>query len=270
MIEMPKQPPNKGFIYEEPVLGKDGVFGSEISYAGKTVISPTGQWDTIEYERQFRESFDSFSCTSFGANNQEELYKLLRYGVRINHSDRALAKMSDTQPNGNMPQKVYEARRNKGFLLEEEWGWPDSIQTWAEYMAEIPGKLLTLALGRKAEWKYWHDYVFPTTPTNIRNALKYAPVAVSVALMPVDNSLPQEEWVYYKPAGWRDTHWAVLRGFYSNGDWKLLDTYPPFEKRVRADMTFEMAKVIEIERQVVDQEKYGFFMRLLRKILGYE
>lgn len=255
------QPENRGLLTEPIVFGKDGVFGSATSYAGKHVVRPDGQWDTVEYERQSSGDFDTFSCVSFGLNNQEELYMLNRYGIKKNHSDRALARMSDTQPNGNTPQKVYEARRKKGFLFENEWPWPFDVKEWSVYMMEIPRNLIILAIGYSAEWRFWHDYV-PMNPVSIKEALKYSPVAVSVALMPDENG------VYYKPVGWRDTHFAVLRGYYDNGDWKLLDTYLPYEKRVRSNTIFEVGKVIEIQRQIINEAPWVLFINWMRKTFG--
>lgn len=255
------QPKNRGLLLEPIVEGKDGVFGSAVSFAAKEVVRPDGQWTPVEFERQSRDFYDSFSCVSFGLNNQEEVYKLNRYGLTVNHSDRALAKLSDTQPNGNTPQKVYEARRKKGFLFENEWPWPESVVSWVEYMAELPQKLITLAVGRGAEWRFWHDYVTPN-PANIREALKYSPVAVSNSLM-LDAG-----GVYYKPQGWPDTHWALIIGYYDNGDWKLLDTYFPFEKRVRGDTVFEQAKIVEIDNQVVDGWWFSVFLKRLLALLG--
>jgi hypothetical protein len=187
---------------------------------------------------------------------------LKRYGLTVNHSDRALAKLSDTQSNGNTPQKVYEARRKKGFLFEHEWSWGSGITTWAEYMAEIPKNLITLAVGNAAEWSFWHDYV-PTDTTSLENALRYSPLGVSVALM------PDGDGRYYRPDGWQDTHWAVLKGYYENGDWRLYDTYPPFEKRVRAGYQFGVAKVIQIDRQIINPSAWSRFISLLRSLLGY-
>lgn len=257
------QPQNKGLLYEPIVHGKDGVLGGAVSYAGKTIIMADGQWDiSVEHERQSSDDFDTFSCVSFGLNNQEEHYMLGRYGITINHSDRAMAKLSNTQPNGNTPQKVYEARRKAGFLFETEWPWTADIKTWVDYMKEIPRNLLTLAIGNAAEWSFWHDYVL-TDPASIKEALRYSPVAVGVVLM------PDGDGRYYRPDGWQDTHWALLKGYYENGDWKLFDTYFPFEKRVKAGYVFNTAKVIEIEKQVVVQSWFDKFLAQLRALLGY-
>ena len=256
------QPTNRGLLFEEIVPDKDGVFGSAHSFAGKTIISADGQWDVVvEHERQSSDDFDTFCCVSFGLNNQEEHYMLARYGLTTNHSDRALAKLSDTQPNGNTPQKVYEARRKKGFLFETEWPWGQDVKTWVEYMKEIPRNLLTLAIGNAAQWSFWHDYV-PTDAASLKEALRYSPVAVSVALM------PDGEGRYYRPDGWKDTHWAMLKGYYENGDWKLYDTYAPFEKRVKAGYQFGVAKVIEIEKQIVNESAWSRFLSLLKSLLG--
>lgn len=257
-----KQPPNTGLLFEPIIPDKDGVFGSVVSFAGKTIISADGQWDmVIENERQSSANFDTFSCLSFGLNNQEEHYMLMRYGITTNHSDRAMAKLSDTQPNGNTPQRVYEARRKRGFLFESEWPWGSDIKTWVEYMKEIPSNLITLAVGQAAGWSFWHDYV-PTDNASLKEALRYAPLGVSVALQ-------EEDGRYYRPDGWQDTHWAMLKGYYENGDWKLYDTYPPFEKRIKAGYKFGVAKVIEIERQIVVETAWDRFIKLLRALLGY-
>mgnify|MGYP001577336150 CR=1 FL=1 len=249
---------NRGLLLDPIVEGKDGVFGGSVSFAGKTVVRPDGQWEPVEFERQFRDSFDSYSCVSFGRNNQEEVYLKNRYGLDRNFSDRAMAKMSDTQPNGNTPQKVYEARRKQGYLYENEWPWPDTVVTWAEYMKEIPSNLMNLAKGYSYEWRFWHDYV-PTNPASMKEALKYSPIGVS------NNLWQKEDGTYYKPDGLQDSHWALVIG-YDSDTWKLLDTYPPFIKRVKMSTVFQQAKIIEIDRQVVNYSAWDKFVAFLRKI----
>ena len=255
---------NIGLLHEPVVIGKDGILGSATSYAGKTVVRPDGKWEVhkINESHQANDHVDTFSCVSFGNSNQEEVYKLNRYGIQTDHSDRFLARVSDTQPNGNSPQKVYEARRNNGYLFEMEWPFA-GVTTWLQWMADIPSNLLTLASGRSAEWLYWHDYV-STSHASIREALKFSPVAFSVPAWFKDiNGL------YYRPDGIRDGHWTLCVGMFENGDYDILDTYPDengsYRKRMRADFIPEVAKVIEIDRQVANETLWTKFLVWLHR-----
>jgi len=241
---MNEQPKNTGLLLEPIIEGKDGLLGSSVVYALKGDIKRAdGQWDGLDLveEEQAKGHTDTFSCVSFGGTNHVEDYLLYVYGIVVNYSDRALAVMSETKPNGNTPQKVYETIRHKGLVLEAEWPWGDEVATWDEYMKALPSYIYTKALMWVSEWKFWHDYV-PNNPEAMKQALKESPLAGSVALM------RGEDGIYYRPDGWEDTHWAEFDGYYENGDWKIWDSYAPFKKRVRADFRPGQVKAIRIER----------------------
>ena len=258
-----EQPKNTGLLLEPIIVGKDGLLGSSVTYALKGEIKrPDAQWDDLDIleEEQSRPHFDTFSCVSFGSTNHIEDYLFYVYGIRVNYSDRALAVMSETKPNGNTPQKVYETIRKKGLVLEAEWPWGDWVVTWEEYMKELPSYIWTKALMWVSEWKFWHDYV-PNTPEAMKEALKESPLAGSVALMRGDDG------IYYRPDGWSDTHWVEFDGYYENGDWKIWDSYPPFKKRVRSDFRAGQVKAIRIDRYT--KKDLGIFLQVAAGIIEY-
>src|SRR3990167_2756789 len=75
---------------------------------------PPGEW-------QANDNGDSMSCVSFGALNAIETEENRQTGKQINYSDRWIAKMSGTTPQGNYLWKVLDAIREYGLVNEESY-----------------------------------------------------------------------------------------------------------------------------------------------------
>ena len=73
--------------------------------------------------------------------------------------------------------------------------------------------------------------------------------------------MPDENGVYYRPQGWRDTHYVVdLNGKY------LFDTYPPFIKQYREDLIPEVAYRYALNEEIVDL--ISILIRRIKEILS--
>jgi len=137
------------------------------------VINPTGEWRnfTPPGENQFSNHADSMACVTFSALNVlETQYKFLT-GQKINFSDRFIAKLSGTTPQGNSIQKVLDTIRKYGLVLEADYPTPASF-TWDEYYADIPPEVLA-----KAQ-KFDISYEFGST--DYLKDLKQAPLQMVI------------------------------------------------------------------------------------------
>src|SRR5688572_17774217 len=80
---------------------------------------PLGDWRPYvpKEERQYSDNVETNGCVSFSMNNLLEMQHKQQTGQEVNFSDRALAKMSGTNPDqGNYLYKVADEVRNSGLL----------------------------------------------------------------------------------------------------------------------------------------------------------
>jgi len=154
-----------GFLFE--LREKDFILGSSSPLKGVDFLH-TGDWKKYQPtgEKQYKKAtFDTFSCTSFSFCNiletvinyfveknmftPEQRQKLNSLGFfadgKFNVSDRALAIMSGTMPNGNYFQNVGDAVRKQGLLPEALLPFGGNNQ--AEYLNKA---LITPELASKA------------------------------------------------------------------------------------------------------------------------
>ncbi len=110
------------------------------------VVNPTGNWTGFvpAGENQFSNHADSMACVTFSALNCIETQYRFFTGQNINFSDRFIAKLSGTTPQGNTVQNVLDAIRRYGLVLEEEWPTPKNF-TWDDYYTPIPPEVLAKA-----------------------------------------------------------------------------------------------------------------------------
>ena len=136
---------------------------------------PPGEW-------QGSDKGDSMSCVSFGHVNSIETQEKQQTGKQVNYSDRWIAKMSNTQIDGNYLYIVADTIRKYGLVLEEDYPAPESY-TWDEYHAEIPEPLLSELKAKGQEWlKKWdakYEWV-DIDEESLKRHLKHAPLSVVV------------------------------------------------------------------------------------------
>lgn len=149
--------------------------GGSIPYE---VVNPSGDWRkwAVVHEKQ-KDPVETMACVSFSCNNCLEIqYKF--FGIDVNFSDRALAKMSGTQMNGNTLERVNDTARNIGLLLESQWPNNPKAKTWEEYYAQIPIETQKLAV--KQPFNY--EWVARTNDftEQIKKQLKQSPLQITV------------------------------------------------------------------------------------------
>lgn len=139
-------------------------------------------WTTFlpSYESQIGTYIATQACVTFSALNIIET-QLKQQGININFSDRFTAKMSGTTLSGNQLQIVLDSIRNDGWLLEEDYSFPNNI-TWNEYYKEIPQELKDKAKKNLADanWQINYEWInLGQCQPNleiIKNQLKQAPI----------------------------------------------------------------------------------------------
>ena len=123
---------------------------------------------------QVSKSQDYEACASYSAIHILEMVLMKKTGYFWEFSERALAKLSDTQPWGNSLQNVVNALNQYGVLLDEDWDaltYSDKYEDidWAEYYAPIPEAVLKRAYRVKASFS-------KLSPLQATTALKEAPL----------------------------------------------------------------------------------------------
>lgn len=254
-----EQPQNTrhGLIIEAPT-GIDYVAGVNSKLSGE-VINPTGDWlpyvPTFEHQAP---TFESNACASFASLNAFEMLHKFIFGSELNLSDRMLAKNSGTNPRqGNTPQKVAQAFRDDWSALQEDWPM-DGVQTVDEFYKELPDLLYSKAKIVREDNEWGYEAITNPIKSKLHEALTKGAVCMSVALLIDENGL------YYKPTGWRDGHYVTLLNIRPNGNYTILDSYPPYIKEVRADFVPEIAY-----RYALDEELTDALTRLIRAIKSW-
>ena len=239
-----EQPLGHGFILE-PLIDTDYRFGGVSKLKGE-VINPGGDWLGFLPDNEFQAPlFETNACTCFGATNAIEILTKFTFGKNLNLSDRFAAKGSGVDPLvGNTPKRAADFLRKSWSVNESEWPM-EGVQSVEEYYKEISDLLYSKAQILKGDNVFGYEYVQPMK-TLLKEALKRGPVGMSCALMLDENGL------WYKPAGWRDTHWVTLVKIRENGNYVIYDSYSPFIKEVRGDFVSEFAYRYELNEELVD------------------
>src|SRR3990167_3503637 len=158
------------------ILGKkegDWV-GGTIPYE---VRNPSGNWDASlpPGEWQKFNSFESMACVSFSALNSIETQLKHLQGWTPNFSDRFIAKMSGTTPQGNHLWKVADTIRLEGLVLESDWPTPSQFD-WNTYYAEIPETVKAKAI----KYDVAYEWLTSIEKDYILKELKHAPIQIVV------------------------------------------------------------------------------------------
>jgi len=211
------------------------------------VINVDGDWLPFipKFEHQ-APIFETNSCASQATLNSFEILHKYVFGEELNLSDRMLAKGSGTDPaKGNTPQRVAEWFRKNWSTFEEEWPM-EGVKTVDEYYKEFPDLLYSKASIVKHNNEWGYEAIVNPTKLKLKENLTKGAICMSVALMPDENG------VYYRPQGWMDTHFLTLLNVRPNGNYTILDSYPPYIKEVRGDFLPQVAYRYTLNEEVVD------------------
>lgn len=142
----------------------------------RTVLEPDGDWRKYPILHEFQaKSGETMSCVSFSAANAVETH-LKRLGVDANFSDRALASMSGTTPDGNYCDRVADVIRNMGLAPEAVWPYPAGMGI-TDFLAPVPAAVQQEAKLFLNDWQVSYEYVWEQGQ-GFAEALKYGPVQV--------------------------------------------------------------------------------------------
>lgn len=251
---------NYGLILE-PQVPEDFVFGAynalDTKFAGRVPLVESGDWSKYlpENEKQAPD-FETYACVSFGTNNVVEILKK-RLGITENNSDRFVAKETGTNFfKGNTPKTIGDHLRKKWTCYETEWSTADAT-SFEDFYKEIPQNLKTLAIGRGAEYEFGYEVV---QAKDIKEALKFSPLGASFPAWHLGS-----DGVYYRPEGVADNHWAVIFAMQPNGNFLVLDTYPPFIKEVKT--TPSIVYGYYLNKKVVNDNAFVRFLKDLWQAL---
>jgi hypothetical protein len=175
-----------GFLPEKEINPFDWRLGG-VSGAEKKVIREDGDYTNFlpDLELQKNKIFDSMACVSFSALNCLETLAKVE-GISLNRSDRFTAKESGTTKKGNSMRQVAESiRKIHGTVEEHVWPFDRDTFDWDTYYSEIPDTIKALGKEFLEEWEVLWEWV-PTD--DLREALKYGPIQVTVDAWPAPNS----------------------------------------------------------------------------------
>jgi hypothetical protein len=220
-------------IREKSTDFRAGLVSGNLPYEVRSESGDYGPW-LPPGEWQKSDNGDSMSCVSFGALNAIETEELRQTERQINYSDRWIAKMSGTTPQGNYLDKVLDTIRAYGLVKEESYPAP-ATYTWAEYHADIPEPLLSKLRDEGAEWlKKWevnYEWVNISSASLVKH-LKHGPLIVVVP-------------------GHLVMNWRVVSNIKD-----LFDSYAPFKKKAPGEypnITYAM-KIVLTPREKVDPD----------------
>lgn len=260
-----------GFIYEAPEP-QDFVLGAERSLEGKfgakVELVPSGDWRPYLFDLIYSHQapgYETNACTVHGLLNACELLANRVFGRTLDLSDRFVSALAGIDPQrGATPKTSADWFRKNWSVFEQEWSTKEAKS--AEEFYAVPSQVLkTLAVARGTEYDFGWEYV-TASKIHVQYALRYSPVCMSVYLMRDENGL------YYKPAGERDTHWLTCIAVLDNGNYIVLDSYPDekgsYLKEIRSDFVPEMAMGYYLKTKVVVPSFFDQFMTLIYSILG--
>ena len=164
------------------------------------VRNESGDWrpylptKEIQYGKE-----DSMSCVSFSAINAIEMQEKFLTGLESNYSDRWLAVMSNTTPQGNYLYIVADTIRKYGLVKEERYPAPPNY-TFNEYHTK-PSPELQTQLEKEGkewlnEWDFKYEFV-PATKESMLGHIKQAPLQIVIPGHAIVNFLCEQDIVNY-------------------------------------------------------------------------
>lgn len=210
-------------------------------------LNPTGNWKNYLPPGEWQHSnfADSMACVSFSLLNAIETQEKFLTGKQTNYSDRWLALMSETTPEGNYLYKVADTVRKYGLVKEESWPTPANF-TWESYYAKPSAKKQAELLAEGKKWLETHTFAYEwigTTLEEIQKNLKHTPLQVVI------------------PG-------HAIEGFNEVGDTThYFDSYTPFEKTTWRGNLASILKPVLTVKGTMNQFKTQNYKGELRVVL---
>lgn len=252
---------NYGFKPPEPD-SRDYRFGGATKLRGAPLSD--GHWSkyapTAEYQSE--RNFDTFGCTLYGTQNcLKFLFKFL-FNENRDWSERYLAVLADSKPDGNDPKKIIETARTKGLIPDGFLPFNDDINSFVAWASPKPMTEPYLTEGRKFLdlFKLGYEWV---NPKDMKEALKYSPLGVSVA------AWYERDEKFYFPQGVPHNHWTCLFDYVENAYWLVFDSYDQTVKKIEWNASF----IYVMRYSVVENNDLSILQQIinfLKKIVGIQ
>lgn len=243
-----------------PIEQEHFVFGD--GQLGDAPVISDGQWDAwLPTPENQNIGIEPMACTSFALLNAVETM-LRQTGVDTNLSDRFLAYASGTTHAGNDPHKVAETLRTTGDVLETDYPYTPSNDTWEKFYAIPPQSLYIKALEFVAEYAFGHSWVL-STPDNMMAALNYSPLTAGVYAWQLDPTTGY----YIRPQGAVSEHDVMIYGYERNKYWKVFDSYDQNCKKLAWNFGFDAIKRYTLSRQVVNETSWQKFLAWMQQVV---
>ena len=240
-----------GFVAPDFILEKEHVFGSQ--KIPDVVIQDDGNWLPFapEAEWQARREFDTFACTIYNTTKPIQTLERKKYGTVSNYAERHPYIGLGITPPGANPHDVSEWIRGSGMCLETSLPFDGSVTSLQLYRMPSPLPDSLVEEGKKwlEQYAYLHEWcMLPTHDIKekherLKEELRRGTVSVSVC------GWREKNGIYYKEDGDRDNHWTFLIAYIDDFP-IVLDSYPPFIKKLDKSYNFELAKRHYIEKKV--------------------
>ena len=250
---MPEQKKH-GFISPD-FLATDYFRGVNSKLTGESLVDD-GDWRKFRplAEHQAPANLgETNGCTYFGTWEALEMWWKFIFGTEMNQSDRfsialALSLGMFDPAKGGTPKDAIDNIRKNWSVREDEYPTVAAANL-QEFYTKPSATLQQIAKSRLEEIGHVIGYEYIPNPTvpKIREALKSGTVCFSNALMPTGDGR------YYKPDGWRDSHWmaalAVEDDNLIGGD-SYFDFDGKYEKAIRGDFIPEVAMKYEMNKEL--------------------
>lgn len=267
---------NYGLVLPDEMLAEEYVLGGVGDVPGE-IINPEGKWPhPDDKEPQEINNFDTFGCTVWGSLNALET--LLKHkGFDVNYSDRYIYSVAVNKgilnPDvGADPHKIAELlRKVTGNLREDRI--PNKTDNKVEYYEGLYPILEELVKEGQEWYKTWelkHEWVWTysenLTPQQkkerLGKALQKGTVCVSVYAWALN-----ENDLYFKPPGARDTHWTLLTAS-TDQMYEVFDSYDTYQKALEPLFDFGISKVYYLSPVKPKVSLWERFMSWLRNFLS--
>lgn len=222
------------------------------------ILEASGQYDLdLPSEERQRLQFETSACVTFSALNALETifdYKvkhnlftpnqikfLVQEGYispldgKVNFSDRYIAKLSGTTPDGNSFTEVGNTIDGVGLVPESDWPWSASVTNWSEYYGPIPQEIKDKGQRFNQHFKTRYQWVVNNqssqAPSLIKAHLPFGPIQIATQT--------SEHWsdgtTIIPATGCTCQHATLIYGQNDGLYEKDFDQYNPFKKELAWD-----------------------------------
>src|SRR3990167_10950816 len=228
------------------------------------ILQPSADWSTVsvDFEAQNKRGIETYDCTGFAILTGIEKLMLVKYGLKVNYSDRFLGVIAETGKKvGNDPHTVCEAICKYGLIPEEMFPFSDDLKSYEEYYSfKGADEEACYVAGKKwlEQYDFFHEWVFRFTApddekkNNLKVVGKYCPTPISVYAWAKDKRN------IYVGLG-AQNHLTLAVSF--QDFIRVFDSYDPADKKV--DQIPLYAKRIYVAQKPTVEQKKSWFNGLV-------